>query len=254
MAKPKAAMFWSGGKDSAMALDRVLRQGDYEVACLVTTINPEFGRVSMHGVREALVEAQAEAAGLRLQRMSVASAGSNEVYVAALRGVLADLRAEGVEAVIFGDIFLADLRAWRENFLAEIGIDGVFPLWGEDTRALAEDFVARGFKAVICCADDARLDERAVGRTLDAAFFASLPAGLDPCGENGEYHSFVYAGPVFQQPIRWRPGERVYRPLAAATAASDAAADDLHPAIAVPAAPAGTRTKGFWFLDLLPEA
>ena len=247
-------MFWSGGKDSAMALDRVLRSGEYEVGSLITTINPEFGRVSMHGVRESLVEAQAEAAGLPLQRMLVGSAGGNDIYVAALRSVLFDLRAQGVEAVIFGDIFLADLRAWREGFLAEAGMKGVFPLWGEDTRALAEQFVARGFKAVICCADDARLDEQAVGRTLDEAFFAGLPAGVDPCGENGEYHSFVYDGPVFRTPVRYRPGERVYRPLAPAAAAVDASADPAHPAIPVPAAPAETATKGFWFLDLLPEA
>lgn len=247
-------MFWSGGKDSAMALDRVLRGGEYDVGSLITTVNPEFGRVSMHGVREALVEAQAEAAGLPLQRMLVGSASSNETYVATLRAVLLDLRAKGVEAVIFGDIFLADLRAWREGFLAEAGIKGVFPLWGEDTRALAEQFVARGFKAVICCADDARLDEHAVGRALDEDFFAGLPAGVDPCGENGEYHSFVYDGPVFRTPVRYRPGERVYRPLSSASSATDASADEDHPAIPVPTAPAGTVTKGFWFLDLLPEA
>lgn len=247
-------MFWSGGKDSAMALDRVLRSGEYEVDSLITTINPEFGRVSMHGVREALVEAQAESAGLPLRRMLVGSATGNDVYVSALRSVMSDLRGKGVQAVIFGDIFLADLRAWREGLLAEAGMEGVFPLWGEDTRSLAREFVARGFKAVICCADDARLDEHAVGRTLDEAFFAGLPAAVDPCGENGEYHSFVYDGPVFRRPVRYRPGERVYRPLAVPPATADASADAAHPAIPVPAAPAGTVTKGFWFLDLLPEA
>jgi len=246
-------MFWSGGKDSAMALDRVRRGGEYDIVSLITTINPEFGRVSMHGVPVGLVEAQAEAAGLPLQRMPVASASNNDTYLAALRTVLRNERERGVEAIIFGDIFLADLRAWREELLAEAGLNGLFPLWGEDTSALAQEFVARGFKAILCCADDARLDERALGRELDEDFFASLPAGVDPCGENGEYHSFVYAGPVFQRPVRYRPGERVYRPLVPAGATVAPAADDTDTSIGVPSALAGSPTKGFWFLDLQPE-
>jgi uncharacterized protein (TIGR00290 family) len=237
MATRRAAMFWSGGKDSALALDRVRRAGDYDVTALITTINPEFGRVSMHGVRAELVEAQAQAAGLPLERMNVGSAGANDAYVECLRAVLAGQKEGGVEAVIFGDIFLADLRAWREGFLAECGLQGVFPLWGEDTAGLAREVVARGFKAVVCCADDACLDGSAVGRSLDAAFFAGLPSGVDPCGENGEYHSFVHDGPVFRHPVAYAVGERVYRPLG-------------H--MDVPAAPAGTATRGFWFLDLLP--
>lgn len=254
MAKPRAAMFWSGGKDSAMALDRLRRGGDYDVASLITTINPDFGRVSMHGVREALVEAQAEAAGLPLTRMYVGSAATNDAYVAGLREVLAAQKAQGVEAVVFGDIFLADLRAWRETFLAEQGLAGVFPLWAQDTTELAAQFVAGGFKAVTCCVDDARLDEGFVGRALDAAFFAGLPAGVDPCGENGEYHTFVHDGPVFRRPVRFEMGETVYRPLVPATAEAANADGGAgpHATIPVPAAPAGTATRGFWFVDLLP--
>lgn len=239
-----------------MALDRVRRGGGHEVVSLITTINPDFGRVSMHGVREDLVTAQAQAAGLPLERMYVGSAASNEAYVAALRAVLAAQKAQGVEAVVFGDIFLADLRAWREGFLAEQGIAGVFPLWGEETAALAADFVTRGFKAVTCCVDDARLDEAWVGRPLDAAFFAALPDGVDPCGENGEYHSFVHDGPVFRQPVAFELGEIVYRPLGGPEAGAETGAGDdpdgAHPAIPVPSAPAGTTTRGFWFADLLP--
>jgi uncharacterized protein (TIGR00290 family) len=256
MTRPRAALFWSGGKDSAMALDRLRRGGDYEIVSLITTINPDFGRVSMHGVREALVAAQAEAAGLPLARMYVGSTSTNDAYVAALREVLAAQKAQGVEAVVFGDIFLADLRAWREGLLAEQGIAGVFPLWGENTRSLAAEFVAGGFKAVTCCVDDARLDAGSVGRALDAAFFAGLPAGVDPCGENGEYHTFVHDGPVFRQPVRFEMGETVYRPLGIAVdeaaKGGTAEADDPHPSIPVPAAPAGTTTRGFWFVDLLP--
>jgi uncharacterized protein (TIGR00290 family) len=253
MGARRAVIFWSGGKDSALALDRARRSGDWEVLALVTTINPEYGRVSMHGVREVLIEAQAAAAGLPLERMYVPSSSTNAQYVAALKSVLSEQRARGVEAVIFGDIFLADLRAWREGFLAESGLDGVFPLWGEDTSRLAREFGARGFKAVTCCVDDKHLDEHAVGRALDEAFFAGLPAHVDPCGENGEYHTFVHDGPVFQSPVPFELGERVYRPLGSPPP-SDDGADAHHPPIAVPTAPAGTRTKGFWFVDLLPKA
>ena len=250
MGLPRAAMFWSGGKDSAMALDRVRRAGAWDVATLITTVNPEFGRVSMHGVREELVARQAEAAGLPLLRMPVPSGADNGPYVGALKAVLAAQRQAGTRAVIFGDIFLADLRAWREGFLADCGLQGLFPLWGEDTGRLSREFVERGFKAVTCCVDDAHLDEDAVGQPLDAAFFAGLPGHVDPCGENGEYHSFVHDGPVFQAPVRFRMGERVYRPLGVAAPAQE---DDGHPPIAVPAAPAGTRTRGFWFVDLLAD-
>jgi len=249
----RAAMFWSGGKDSAMALHRARNSGDWQVECLITTINPEFGRVSMHGVREALIEAQAQAAGLPLRRMYVPTAATGEAYEAALRETLIREKAAGVEAVIFGDIFLADLRAWREAQLAEFGLEGVFPLWGADTRALAAEFVAEGFQAVICCAGDAWLDETAVGRPLDAAFVDALPPGADPCGENGEYHSFVHAGPVFAAAVPFAAGERVYRPLSPAGApALQADADE--PQIGVPAALPGAAVRGFWFMDLLPGA
>lgn len=234
-----------------MALDRARQSGAYEVTTLITTVNPEFGRVSMHGVREDLVQQQADAIGLPLERMLTPSSSTNQDYVSGLRHVLAAQRDAGVKAIVFGDIFLADLRAWREGFLAEAGLEGVFPLWGEDTRGLAGEFVKRGFKAVTCCVDDAHLTEQAVGQPMDSAFFASLPPQVDPCGENGEYHSFVHDGPVFARPIPFRLGERVYRPLGGA-AAGDGEDDEHHPRISVPAGPAGTRTKGFWFVDLLP--
>jgi uncharacterized protein (TIGR00290 family) len=248
---PKAALFWSGGKDSALALDRMRRSGDYEICALVTTVNPEFGRVSMHGVREALARAQAKTAGVKFEPMYVPSASTNEIYVSALGETLAKLRALGVETVVFGDIFLADLRAWREALLAEQGMRGVFPLWGEDTGRLAREFVARGFDGVVCCVDDARLGEASVGRSLDHAFFESLPAGVDPCGENGEYHSFVGAGPIFSEPVRYRLGDKVYRPLSAGPS-SGPSADE--PAFGAPAATAATATRGFWFVDLIEEA
>jgi len=245
----RAVLFWSGGKDSGLALDRLRRAGEYEIVALVTTVNAQYGRVSMHGVREELVAAQARAAGLPLDTMYVGPSGTNDEYVAALRATLGTWRERGVETVAFGDIFLADLRQWRENLLAELGMRGTFPLWHADTSELANEFVACGFKAVLCCANDAWLGEADVGRELGAEFFASLPAAVDPCGENGEYHSFVWDGPVFRAPVAFTRGEKVYRPLAVAQAS---AAPASGPAIPVPAAPGPSATKGFWFVDLLP--
>ncbi|MGH6969309.1 MAG: hypothetical protein ACREEL_05140 [Stellaceae bacterium] len=246
--RPPAILFWSGGKDSGLALDRLRRVGEFEVVALVTTVNSQYRRVSMHGVREELVAAQARAAGLPLDTMYVGPSSSNDAYVAALRRTLGAWRERGVAAVAFGDIFLADLRQWREGLLAELGLRGVFPLWQADTAQLAREFVARGFRAVLCCANDAMLGENDVGRDLSAEFFATLPAGVDPCGENGEYHSFVWDGPVFRAPVGFALGEKIYRPLE--TAPADVPANG--PAIPVPSTPGPSATKGFWFVDLLP--
>lgn len=243
MPRVRAALFWSGGKDSALALDRIRRDGEFEVVALVTTLDPRHGRVAMHGVPASLVEAQAEALGLELLRMEV---GAGDDYLATLRRVFEALKARGVEAVAFGDIFLGDLRAWREERLAEAGLTGVFPLWHAATDALAHEFVARGFRAVVCCVEDPALPAEAVGRDLDVAFLAALPASADPCGENGEYHSFVYDGPGFARPVAFGRGEIVYRPLGGTPAPAGG--------FAVPAAPAGSRTRGFWFQDLLVPA
>lgn len=247
--KPRTVLFWSGGKDSGLALDRLRRAGEVEIVALVTTVNSQYRRVSMHGVREELIATQARSAGLPLDTMYVGPSGTNEAYVAALRQTLGAWRDRGVETVAFGDIFLVDLRQWRENLLAELGMRGTFPLWQADTAQLAQEFVARGFRAVLCCANDAMLGEADVGRDMNAAFFATLPDGVDPCGENGEYHSFVWDGPVFRTPVEFKVGEKVYRPLEAAPA--NAAAGN-GPVIPVPATTGAGATKGFWFVDLLP--
>lgn len=245
MARPRAALFWSGGKDSALALDRLRRAGEVGVVTLVTTIDPRLDRVAMHGVPTALVEAQARALALPLTGMAV---GAGDDYVAVLKRTLAELKAEGIGTAAFGDIFLEDLKAWREALLAEAGFAAQFPLWGADTRELAAEFVARGFRAVVCCAEDPALTREAVGRELDARFFADLPPATDPCGEAGEYHSFVYDGPGFAGPVDFARGAVVYRALGGGPAPAE------EPEFAVPAAPAGTKTRGFWFLDLAPAA
>jgi uncharacterized protein (TIGR00290 family) len=232
-AREKVVFVWSGGKDSALALYKLQRDERYEVVGLLTTCNQEMQRVSMHGVRLELLDMQAESIGLPLEKMFVGTGSSNDAYLEALTRSLLAHKARGVTAFAFGDIFLEDLKAWREEHLASLGLRGVFPLWKRDTRELIEEFMALGFGSIVCCVDDAYLDETALGRPIDAAFLASLPAGVDPCGENGEFHSFAFAGPIFRRPISVTVGERVYKPI-----------EETHPG--------SSLTKGFWFCDLLP--
>ncbi|HEY3932988.1 MAG TPA: diphthine--ammonia ligase [Gemmatimonadales bacterium] len=233
---------WSGGKDSALALHRVLSSGRYEVVALLTTINEHYQRVSMHGVRVELLEAQAHAIGLPLEKMFVSERSSNEEYAERMQAILLRYQALGVGLVVFGDIFLADLRQWREANLARIGMKALFPLWNEDTTRLIAEFHANGFRSIVCCANDAYLGESHVGAELDPAFVAALPSSVDPCGENGEYHSFAFAGPIFRAPVAVVIGEKVYRPVELTHPGATVA-----PADSSPDRPA---TKGFWFCDL----
>jgi uncharacterized protein (TIGR00290 family) len=191
----KALVAWSGGKDAAWAL-QMARQGGVEVAGLLTTT--AHGRVAMHEVRGALVEAQAAAAGLPLWTVPLPWPCPNSEYETAMRAALVRARQDGIEAVVFGDLFLADIRAWRESLLAGSGIEPVFPLWGKDTRALAAEMIGRGLRATLVCVDLARLPARFAGRDFDPALLADLPEGCDPCGENGEFHTFAWAGPMFR--------------------------------------------------------
>ena len=245
--KEKVIFCWSGGKDSALALNRVRQEGRYEVVALLTTCTEHFQRVSMHGVRVALLEAQAAATGLPLEKVFVSQRSSNEEYQQKMAACLQTHKERGVTGCVFGDIFLEDLRAWREGNLAQVGMHGIFPLWKNDTQALMREFLELGFGTVICCANDAYLGEEAVGRVIDREFIAGLPPEVDPCGENGEFHSFAFAGPVFREPVKYTVDEKVYRPL-----------EVTHPVPAGSASyvcPPGPRvTKGFWFCDLLPVA
>lgn len=245
MVKEKIIFCWSGGKDSALALYRILQCGRYEVAALLTTCNEHFQRVSMHGVRLELLEQQAESIGLPLEKIFVSQRSSNEEYQQKMSGCLLAHKARGVTACAFGDIFLEDLKRWREENLAKIGLRGIFPLWKIDSHDLIREFFALGFRTAICCVNDAYLGEDAVGRNVDAGFIASLPPEVDPCGENGEFHSFAFAGPIFKQPVKFKVGEKVYRPIEV-THPSDPNSSYVCPS-------ATRRTKGFWFCDLLPE-
>ncbi|MGP8202296.1 MAG: diphthine--ammonia ligase [Limisphaerales bacterium] len=240
--KEKIVFCWSGGKDSALALHRVLAEGRYDVVSLLTTCNEYFQRVSMHGVRIELLEQQARSIGLPLEKMFVSQRGSNDEYQEKMKGHLLAYKAQGVTRFAFGDIFLEDLKRWREENLAQVGLRGLFPIWKADSRDLIREFIALGFESVICCVNDAWLDEMALGRNIDANFIQSLPAGVDPCGENGEFHSFAFAGPIFHRPLRIKVGDKVYRPLEEVPPGST-------PAFCPP--PGARRTKGFWFCDLL---
>jgi uncharacterized protein (TIGR00290 family) len=207
----KVLVSWSGGKDSAMALYEVLTRGQYQVAALLTTVTEDYDRISMHGVRRALLEQQAGSLGLPLEQVWISKRSSNEEYEAKMAETLDRYRQAGVTSVIFGDIFLEDLRAYREQNLAKVNMQGIFPLWKQDTNELIRRFIQSGFKAITVCVDTQSLDGKYVGRQLDEQFLADLPESVDVCGENGEYHSFVYAGPIFRKSIPHRLGEVVLR-------------------------------------------
>lgn len=198
---------WSGGKDSALALHALRRMPGVEVAGLLTTVTEDYDRISMHGVRRALLERQAEAAGLPLRIVLIPRECSNEEYGARMAAVLEEARETGVRRVAFGDLFLEDIRAYREERLAAVGMEALFPVWGRDTTALAREFLDLGFAATLVCVDTEALAPSFAGRSYDAELLRDLPDGVDPCGERGEFHTFVHAGPVFREPVPFRLGE-----------------------------------------------
>jgi uncharacterized protein (TIGR00290 family) len=206
MAKTKAWMSWSTGKDSAWALHVARRQGQVEIVALLTTLNAEFSRVAMHGVREELLDAQAGSLGLPLIKVPLPWPCPNEAYEAAMAGALRRAREEGIAAMVFGDLFLEDIRKYREEKLAATGIAPMFPIWGEDTAVLAREMVAAGLRAHLTCVDPKKLTPDFAGRVFDSQFLAELPSSIDPCGENGEFHTFAFAGPMFSEPIAVETG------------------------------------------------
>ena len=204
------ALSWSSGKDSALAL-AVLREAGASVATLLTTVTAAYDRVSMHGTRRALLEAQAASLALPLEVVELSAHSSNQEYEARMAEALARLRQRGIETVAFGDLLLEDVRAYREAQLERAGMRALFPLWGRDTVRTAREIVARGFRAVLTCVDSEALDRRFAGRGYDARLLDELPAGVDPCGERGEFHTFVHAGPGFAAPVPFARGEVVLR-------------------------------------------
>ena len=195
------AMCFSGGKDSALALREIQQQGAYDVVALLTTVANEYDRVSMHGVRRALLREQAASIGIPLMEVAVPPRSSNDIYEREMGKAFVRLREQQIRHVAFGDIFLEDLRAYRERQLATWDLDCLFPIWKRDSAELAQAFIRDGFEAMAVCVNPAVLDASFAGRAFDDAFLADLPAGVDPCGENGEFHTFVFSGPIFRRPI-----------------------------------------------------
>jgi uncharacterized protein (TIGR00290 family) len=202
---------WSGGKDSAMALHSLLQQNEFQIAALLTTVTEGYERISMHGVRRELLERQAQSIGLPLHEVRIPPQCVNPIYEARMGEALRIHLEKGIRKVAFGDIFLEDLRAYREKNLARVGMTAIFPIWKRDTRELVRAFHSNRFRAVAVCLDSKVLDPSFAGRELDESFFRDLPPHADPCGENGEFHSFVFDGPIFQSPIHVRTGEIVNR-------------------------------------------
>lgn len=207
----RVMLSWSSGKDSAWALQRLRADPDVELAGLFTTVNREFDRVAMHGVRRSLLEAQAASIGLPLQTIPIPHPCPNEEYEAAMSAFVARAKAGGVTHFAFGDLFLEDIRRYREQKLAGTGIEPLFPLWGEATRALAQEMVAHGLRAAITCVDPKQAPREWAGRMFDGELLAAMPEGVDPCGERGEFHTFVCDGPMFREPVGVAVGEIVER-------------------------------------------
>lgn len=209
--KEKVLLSWSGGKDSALALYELKKKDNYKIAALLTTITRDFDRISMHGVRASLLEMQANSLGLPLEKIYIQKDTSNEQYERTMRNVLTKYLTAGVNSVAFGDIFLEDLREYRENNLKTIGMKGIFPIWKINTAVLARKFIESNFKAIITCIDKKYLDKKYIGMSFDKQFLSYLPPDVDPCGENGEFHSFVYDGPIFNKKIPHTTGKVVLR-------------------------------------------
>ncbi|MDG6999523.1 MAG: adenine nucleotide alpha hydrolase [Nitrososphaerota archaeon] len=212
--KKKALLSWSGGKDSSLCLYELQNNksfNDIEVEALLTTLTRDYNRVSMHGVRRDLLLAQSQSVGIPLEEVWIPSKASNQIYQAQMMNSLSRRKKSEVSTVVFGDLFLEDIRKYREEFLGSAGFKCLFPIWGRDTKRLAQDFIDLGFKAIICTLDPNKLDPKFCGREFDNRFLAEIPSSVDPCGENGEFHTFAYGGPIFRNKINVELGAVVQR-------------------------------------------
>jgi uncharacterized protein (TIGR00290 family) len=210
-AREPVVLSWSGGKDSTMAAYHLLASQKYEIRSLLTTVTEEYDRISMHGVRTNLLEQQAESLGLPLHKIMIPKDCTNEIYEARMRDALSRFKAQGIAKIAFGDLFLQDVKQYRDERLAQAGLTGLYPIWMRDTEELVRTFIGLGFKAILACVDTQAIDASFAGREIDHELLRDLPESADPCGEYGEYHSFVYAGPIFRKSIACRAGDRVMR-------------------------------------------
>jgi uncharacterized protein (TIGR00290 family) len=222
MRKP-VVVSWSGGKDSCLALHALMQDPDIRVESLLTTVTRDFDRISMHGVRTRLLEQQAESLGFPLHRVLISKGASNAEYESKMAEAFSFYREQGIDTIAFGDLFLEDIKAYRDRFLSGHNMRGLYPIWKRNTASLIREFITKGFKTIVVCVDPKQLDPSFAGRIIDEEFLAQLPPQVDPCGENGEFHTFVFDGPIFQQPVKFSRGEIVCR-------------------------------DGFWFCDLVPDS
>jgi uncharacterized protein (TIGR00290 family) len=234
---------WSGGKDSALALFKILQERKHNIRHLLTSVNQTTGRISMHGVRYSLLKQQVEAMGFPLDLLELPEMPSMQIYEDLLSEHLLQYRNAGIDTAIFGDIFLEDLRQYREKQLATIGMKALFPLWKQDTTALLNEFLALGFKTIITAVDSRHLDQSFAGRIIDKTFFDDLPKDVDPCGENGEFHSFVFDGPLFHHPVEFEKGKVVYKEYKSTCRNYKDNGEEI----------LEEKTYGFWFCDLMPK-
>lgn len=241
----KSIFNWSGGKDSALALYHILQEKEFEVTSLMTTVNAQFDRISMHGVRKDLLYAQGKSLGLPIQEIRLPEMPSMSDYDRIMRESLEPLKQQNISHSIFGDIFLEDLKKYREERLAEIGLKGHFPLWKKDTKYLIQEFLNLGFKTMVVCAKADLLPEEFVGKVIDQDFLKELPSSVDPCGENGEFHTFVFDGPIFDHPIKFELGEKIFR--------SYESPKDLNDSC-LPKEQDQPKLSGFHYIDLIPKS
>lgn len=239
----KVVFNWSGGKDSSLALYKLLQSDECEVCSLLTSVNKEKGRVSMHGIRKNMIHLQARNIGISLHAVMLPDQLDMDQYNRIMSDSLQRYKEQGIYCGAFGDIFLDDLRKYREEKLSDIGMEAIFPLWDMDTGKLAREFIDLGFKAVISSVDGGRLGASFVGREYDTEFLNDLPGEVDPCGENGEFHSFVYDGPIFETPVSFQKGEIVKRTYEPSEDSSHSFSDDS----------AQSFSHSYWFIDLLPK-
>jgi uncharacterized protein (TIGR00290 family) len=244
----KVLFNWSGGKDSSLCLYKVLQANELDVHCLLTSINEQHQRISMHGVRVELLHAQTESIGIPLEILSVPEMPTMEIYEKVLTEKLNLLKKEGLTASVFGDINLVDLRKYREDKLNEIGLQGIFPLWDIPTKDLIQEFLSLGFKTITTCVNEKYLGKEFVGRVIDEQFLKDLPEDVDPCGENGEFHTFVFDGPLFKKPIPIEVGEIVYRKY---ETPKKAASDSSYDCSSKEEITKNPYEYGFWYCDIL---
>lgn len=240
----KSFFNWSGGKDSSLALYHTLNDKSYVVKKLLTNINNQYRRISMHGVREELLEQQSKAIDIPLQKLVLPDQPSMVEYEEQMMQTMKQLQKEGFTHSLFGDIFLEDLKTYRETQLAKVQMTAVFPLWKRDTTRLINEFIDLGFKTIVVCVKAELLDESFAGRIIDKAFLKDLPPNVDPCGENGEFHTFVFDGPIFSKPVSCKIGEKVFREYKAPANYKDKCFTSRT---------VTPSSMGFWFCDLLAE-